>query len=406
MYATLLIVVCGLFAFIAWRDLKTAVLLFCAALPVYLIRFHIGPIPSTLLEAFFGILFIIWVIRTHPWHKEILPRGWALPFGLLVLAGIVSFFVSPDRLAALGLFKAYLVEPVFFFLIVRDLFHASEDRTNLLRSLAAGGLFVAAFGIWQFVTGSGIPVPWDLERRVTGPFPYPNALGLYLAPLVVIAALGAWHDVKFRAWWIAFLLLSGVALIFSKTEAAWASVPAVVFLLFVREKRFRKQAIAVAACLILLVALIPAVRGPVTEKLLLRDLSGQVRIAQWKDTAAFLKDHPIFGAGLSGYPIAIEPYHTHPEFEIFQDPHDIVLNIWVELGLIGLLAACLIGRNVWRSEKPDWPALAASFALLQMVIHGLVDVPFLKNDLAMMAFALLALVASTKKNTRPGDPSA
>jgi O-antigen ligase len=156
--------------------------------------------------------------------------------------------------------------------------------------------------------------------------------------------------------------------------------------------------LAVAGIVVAVVALFPAIRGPVVEKLTLQDLSGQVRIAQWQETAAYLKDgHWLVGAGLSGYPIAIKPYHVHPEYEIFQDPHNVALNVWVELGALGLVAVALLAWQALRAPKRDWVALAASFALLQMLVHGLVDVPFFKNDLAMMTFLLLALVAAEVK---------
>ena len=58
----------------------------------------------------------------------------------------------------------------------------------------------------------------------------------------------------------------------------------------------------------------------------------------WTETAAMLRDRPLSGAGLSGYPTVIAPYHKDPKVEIFQYPHNIVLNFWSETGLLGLLA--------------------------------------------------------------------
>lgn len=441
MYSLLLATACALFAFVAWRDLKAGVLFLAAALPSYLLRFEVAGVPSTLLELLFGILFVVFLHRrgrvaladlTHALSFG--RRGVApyLPFILIFLAAAIGTAVSPVSLSALGLLKAYVVEPMLLFLVVRDLFSDEADRARLLRAVALGGAFAALVAIAQYALNAGIPVPWDLERRVTGPFPYPNALGLYLAPIITIAGVyllsviarrpkadeaissslgstGLLRSLRSLAmtgnvgFWSVVFLLCSVAVFLSKTEAAWASVP---FVLLVAARRLNLRAhrgltsacVVAATVAILAVTLVPAIRGPVVEKLTLQDASGQVRVAQWQETAAFLRDdHWLLGAGLAGYPTAIEPYHVHPEYEIFQDPHNVILNIWVELGLLGLVATCLVVIGVWHAEKKDWVAAAASLALLQMVIHGLVDVPFFKNDLAMMTFLLLALVAAEVK---------
>jgi O-antigen ligase len=393
MYA-LLVAVVALFAAIAGRDLKLALALFAAALPAYLLRFSVGPIPSTLLEALFAVLFVVWAVKTDAWKRQVLPREWALPLGLLLLAGVIGIIVSPDVRGALGLFKAYLVEPILLFLIVRDVADTAEERSRLLLGLGVGALFVAVAGIVQYVSGAGIPVPWDIERRVTSVFPYPNAVGLYLGPVAIIGLVAAFAEQgKRRAFWAVVVFFSLVAIVLAKTEAAYVAIPVTLFIFLVRRPKWQKNTLLATAAILLFISVVPPVRDTVIQKLTLHDLSGQVRLSQWADTERFLKDHPLFGAGLDGYPIAIEPYHTHPEYEIFQDPHDVFLNVWVELGLLGLVAAALIARRVWQSKKLDWIAVAASFALLEMCIHGLVDVPFFKNDLAMMTFLLVALAS-------------
>src|SRR6266851_3891378 len=58
----------------------------CALVPAYTIRWHIGPLPTTLLEG--AILFLI--------------------------AGAISVVAAPDHRAALGLYRAYFIEPIAF----------------------------------------------------------------------------------------------------------------------------------------------------------------------------------------------------------------------------------------------------------------------------------------------------
>lgn len=126
---------------------------------------------------------------------------------------------------------------------------------------------------------------------------------------------------------------------------------------------------------------------PLFQKLTLQDYSGSVRLSQWSETIDMLQDHWLLGAGLSGYQTVFKPYHQATHLEIFQYPHNILLNIWVELGLLGLIAVGLLSWHVLRAE----PSIAI-FALLQMIIHGLVDVPYFKNDLAFLTWIFLAII--------------
>ncbi|MCA9389730.1 MAG: hypothetical protein KC585_03955, partial [Candidatus Magasanikbacteria bacterium] len=73
-----------------------------------------------------------------------------------------------------------------------------------------------------------------------------------------------------------------------------------------------------------------------------------------------------------------------------QYPHNIILNFWVETGLAGLLAFFWI-VFAWLKKKE-----AMLLPLVALLIHGLVDVPYFKNDLAIVFFLVLALCAITQ----------
>jgi O-antigen ligase len=82
-------------------------------------------------------------------------------------------------------------------------------------------------------------------------------------------------------------------------------------------------------------------------------------------------------------------------------PHDIVLNFWSETGLLGLAAfAWLVVQVVrvalrgLRMAGEPW-ARAMAVGLLGLVVaflvHGVVDVPYFKNDQALAFWALLGV---------------
>jgi len=90
--------------------------------------------------------------------------------------------------------------------------------------------------------------------------------------------------------------------------------------------------------------------------------------------------------------------------EIYMYPHNIFLNFWSELGLLGvLLFIWLIGKYLFislkltlalsREKKAEkYLILGLLSAMITIVVHGLVDVPYFKNDLAVMFWILFALL--------------
>jgi O-antigen ligase len=162
------------------------------------------------------------------------------------------------------------------------------------------------------------------------------------------------------------------------------------------------------------VLLIPIVRQRVVLET--QNVSGSTasfRIEIWTATLRMLRDRPLLGSGLSGFQTRIGPYWnaTHPANERFIDPHNIALNFWTETGLLGLVsfawifvAGAVNSWRAWRWGPEAWRPLQLGFllALLAILVHGLVDVPYFKNDLSLEFWALLALAWAGSQAVRSG----
>ncbi len=374
-----------LFLLVCWMRIELGVSLVLILLPAYLLRAELFGIPTTLLELILLSLIAVWFIRNHHRLRELvsLDRAWATVIALLLLAATISAVIAPDPLSALGIWKAYFIEPILFFYLLKDQLHqGSITSTHVTRSLLLGGVWVSLLALIQWVFHTGIPIPWDIERRVTGVFDYPNALGLYLGPLAVMA----FTRVKF--WYVGTVFV--LAIVAAQSEAALAALFVTLTLAGLSQTKFRKQTGVIVMILLIAGLTIPSSRSYLMEKIALQDYSGQVRLSQWEETWELLKDRPILGTGLSGYPSALVPYHQAKHLEIFQYPHNIFLNIWVELGLLGMIAFLFLVFLLLRSSRVGTTLLL--LPLLQMFLHGLVDVPYFKNDLAILTWTLLALV--------------
>ncbi len=392
-----LIILTAAFGLTTWLNPRGGLLLLVALLPSYLLRTELFGVPTTLLELLLLTFVVVWLIKHRPTLSSLLPtRTILIPLGLLLLSSTVSLFVAPDLMGAAGIWKAYFIEPIILFFIVRyELIRSSITAEDLFKSLGLTALILSLVAIVQWITGAGLPIPWDIERRVTSVFDYPNALGLFLGPIVIIGAMHTRRLTKdVSTWfWPTVTILSLIATTLAQSEAAIVAIIATLLLAGLVNKKTRRLTVAGTLVVGALVLLSPW-RADVVGKLTLQDYSGQVRLSQWSETVDLLQDHWLLGTGLSGYPTALEPYHRATHYEIFQYPHNIVLNIWVELGLLGLIAVALLGWQLLvrgRSIKPaSLAGYAAFFALIEIAIHGLVDVPYLKNDLAILTWLLIA----------------
>jgi putative inorganic carbon (hco3(-)) transporter len=390
-----------IFAGISYKSSKYALMLLIAALPSYLLRFEIFGIPSTLLELLLLAFLIVWIGKNHKQLKGLfkLPLLLKLAITFFLIAGITGVVVAPDMQAALGVFKAYLLEPIIFFLVLRlELLNKRVSSDDLFKGLGISAIVLSLIAFTQKLTSLGIPAPWDIEMRATSIFDYPNALGLFLGPIIVIAILKL-NKKKDLLIWLPAAVLSIRAITLSQSEAAIVSILATLILAGLICKKTRLWTALIAVLLTVVIILTPAIQS----KLTLQDYSGGVRLSQWEETTTMLSDNWMFGAGLSGYPAALEPYHTATHYEIFQYPHNIVLNIWTELGVLGIIAFIILILAIQKTSLGTnirSPHAIAFLALTQMTIHGLVDVPYFKNDLAILTWVLIAIIyASSRKKT-------
>ncbi|HAU65986.1 MAG: O-antigen polymerase [Candidatus Uhrbacteria bacterium GW2011_GWF2_39_13] len=434
------------FAILTWSDLHKGLFLLTALLPSYLLRTHIGSVPTTLLELLILTFIIIWFIKRLPIAPQLISeiftdpsktrdlssdgvllthRGtvtynesvasfpirrnfsefWRGPFitaiSFLFLTATISIAVSPQIVAAVGIWKAYFIEPFLLFLIISFEFQQTDRLTlsqGLFKALGVSAIAVSSVAIIQWITGAGLPIPWDIERRVTSVFDYPNAVGLFLGPIFIIGFQQVITEkitilfLKKNLFWISVCVLSFIAIVFAQSEAAIVAVVATVVLQGLFYKSSRKKTLVLSFLATVFICVSPW-RGVVVQKLTLQDYSGGVRISQWTETVELLKDHWLLGVGLSGYQTALIPYHQATHFEIFQYPHNILLNIWVELGLLGIVAFLLLAYHLLTTPRDPFSTIAF-FALVEMTIHGLVDVPYFKNDLAVLTWILIAITLS------------
>lgn len=453
----------ALFFLLALMRLDYALFFLIAALPSYLIRFPIFGIPSTLLEMMILIAFSVWFFKKYvPTIKNLFkksvekrPYPFSIEIIILIIVSFVAAGIAGFNPGSLGTWKAYFFEPILVFILVLNIYQEKKDWQKILWSFLLSASSIIIFAIYQKITGEFIFNSFWAQaetRRVVSWFEYPNAIGLYLAPLVLLFVGWFFSLHKYttssknfqRILIAATAFGSVIAIYFAKSEGALIGVVVGLFVFGLLAGK-KQRLMTITTSLILLVGLlfIAPARNLAVEKLTFQDLSGQIRLQQWRETFKSLQGtRTLTGAGLNNYQAAVAPYHQEGIFfnrdkienfdavtwasstlqqkywqpvEIYLYPHNIFLNFWTELGLLGALIfmwllikagflALRLAISYKRDNHPEkYLALGLLCSLVTITVHGLVDVPYFKNDLAVMFWIFLAFIGLLNFNQQFGD---
>lgn len=386
-----------------------------ACLPLYAARFHYGPLPTTLLENL--ILLTVALYLVAKWRSEGL-RFTRTPYDiailLLLLAGAISVFVAKDHRAALGLYRAYFIEPVAIFYVAVDIFRRVADIRTLLLGFGIGtsifallNVIALGFAVIQHSVHLGAPPTAiytssnEVAMFLEPPFAMATALVLYSEP----GRLRTWA----AAWWLCVAL--GLALTFSRGSYGAVMVYAIVTIATARPRLRRILIIGTVAVVVLAAAaIVIASNTPLVEtrfSFIAVRFSYVTRLAIYKDTLQVIAQHPLFGVGLGGF-----LFISH-DFPLIY-PHDFWLSLWVEIGLLGLLSFCFILFRLGIVSVRRF-LIATGFekallwgvagAVVLWTVHGFVDTPYFKNDMSTEFWIVAAIGTVAAAATRVSRPT-
>lgn len=326
----------------------------------------------------------------------------------------VSVFTAVDLREAAGAWKSFYIEPFILFLVLFFAKDSIDTNMDIVLPLILCGLATSILAVYQHFTGWMVPWAfWENGNtfRVTSWYGFPNGVGLFLAPLVALAGAIIWRrfTTKQEEKWevkrfgnlallisCIFLFTVGpLAIWYAKSTGGLIGIISSIGLLLLYDRRTRWPSIAIGLISIISLMNMSSLVN-IKDEIFLRDRSGQIRIAIWKETVELLKDRPLLGAGLSSYDERIVQYHTMVNgegIEIFHHPHNIFLTMWVNLGLLGLIGFLLILIGFYTKGYILYPILITTMTAL--VVTGLVDSPYIKNDLAVLFWMMPLLLLTS-----------
>ena len=372
-----------------------------ACLPLYAVRWSYGPLPTTLLENL--VLATIALYLVARWREGTLRPSrspYDIAIALLLLSGVISVLVAKDHRAALGLFRAYFIEPAALFYVASDLLRRRADFRSLLLGLGIGTSIFAVMNIVVFAAAA-FHNTLHIGAPPSAIYTSSNAVAMFLEPPAAFAiGLVLFADERRdRLMALVWALILGAAFVLTFSRGGYLALATFGVLTVIKVRPDLRRPLLIVGIVVAVVVLLTVVLASTTPLMKSRfsyralNYTLQTRAAIFTATLSIIAAHPILGVGLGGY-----VYNLHGFPEIY--PHDVYMTFWVELGLLGLLAFLYIFVRLFVSA---WRALSLASGLdkallwgvvgtaVTWAVHGVFDSPYWKNDMAVEFWLVVAI---------------
>lgn len=367
-------------------------------MPLYLVRLEIFGIPTTVLEVLIYVLFIFWLVKEFRFNKfrKLFTSYRSLfvtIFLILLGASLATIFSSDLRISA-GIWKAWFVDPLLFFVVLISTIKNTKQIKGVLYSLFLSGTAISIISFIYLIQGKLDPV-----NRLQVFYSSPNYLAMYLAPALIItvyALCTTFNVVHKRLVKILLVMSCGLlvtTLFFTKSFGAWVGVIVAVgfgliIYLFKKSTQNRKMFWIILGFSVILLVIIGCF------SLSYRSSSLGARLIIWEKATNIYKVNPIIGIGPGTFENYFPPY---PEWGVPQ-PHNIFLAFLLQTGLIGFIGFIWllvyffkIGFKLLTVHCSLFIVILTSI-MIYILVHGLVDTWYWKNDLAVIFWTIVALL--------------
>ncbi|MCL5962218.1 MAG: O-antigen ligase family protein, partial [Chloroflexi bacterium] len=419
----------GVFGVLAILRPDLAMVLAIFAIPFTFHPKHIGNSEFSLAESIVLVMTVAWMVR---WLIKLfgerstglslgsisklrqrivsaLLRPFVLPIILFAVVAAISLLV-PDRAQlkySVREYRTVILEPILFYFLMLGAVKTERQLWRSVDILLIVGFLVSALAVWQyFFTGTTIAAQG--VSRAVSLYQHPNNVGLFLGRVTAFGlCLSLFLPTGGRRYGYAaltVLALPGLALSFSR--GAWFGVVGAVIVVAIVTRSWR-IVIPAAAVIGAGLAYVPFAKVERLSSLLtLESGSSSTRLLVWGSAIQMIKDHPIFGVGLDQFLYQYTSKYVQPEAwseRFTSHPHNILLDYWTRLGIMGLLSGVWLLVSFFRLSlslhrrltEPTLRALtlSAMATITVFVLHGLVDNSYFLPDLAMLFWFCFATIS-------------
>lgn len=387
---------------------RLSLLVAIASIPLYLVWVYPLGIPLNPWEALLLISFVGFLLSPEflsEIGKKIPPLSSIVPTGLVAIGLVVGVFMAQDTLSALGIIKSWFLIPAIAGILVYINF-SIKDANLAIAALVVPSLIISSLALYQFVAQEFV----SLDGRATAWFSSPNYLGLYLSPILL---LSLWNTLNSKGYLRLLNIVVSVAgmatLILSNSIGSLLALGVGwgVGLIFIISKR-RTSVLGrfVVFGSLLVAALALAAPYLAASFNFIERQSWAVRQQVWAVSGHMIQDSWMFGQGLGSFEAKYLGYAR----DLFPNPletnilhsHHLLFEWWINAGILGLIG--FVGIVIqWLRQlliSPNYPLTVGLLAaMVAILVHGLIDVSYFKNDLSAIFAIIVSLTYVSAKET-------
>lgn len=381
--------------FFKGKSLESLIYLTIFLLPLYLVKVQLFFVRTNILEILIGLVILWWLgvfcrkekigILYSEYKKYLICI--AVMFSGLFLAAISN----DQMLQSLSIIKSWFFLPVAFALIAADII-PREKIKNIFLVYGGSSFLVAliALGYWFF----GL---LTYDRRLEAFFNSPNYLAMYLAPGVILGfwLLASIGHKKIKTIFLGVLL---IALFFTYSYAAFVAICLSSFwVLWTRRREMKaKHGFPKELFVIILIFsfffIFQINNNKFTDVIGMNPRSSLAsRVMIWQASWRIAKDNPLLGIGAANFQKTYLAYQKFfPPYLEWAVPHpqNLYLAVWLSGGILGLGGffgiLFLLSKDLLKKKHQNSLEILALGILFYILLHGLVDTPYFKNDLAVV----------------------
>ncbi|MEI7621090.1 MAG: O-antigen ligase family protein [Candidatus Moraniibacteriota bacterium] len=314
--------------------------------------------------------------------------------------------------------KSWFLLPLFFsylvFITLKDEFETEKALFSLYCSTSLVAIISLGYELTGFVTFDG---------RLQGFYTSPNYLAMYLAPGAILGVYfftkTLQQNIKLskKTFFGLSLILTILVIFYTYSYATWlalfASLLLTTYFYFPKNQFYLVLTCSCVLCLGLLASQANTQKFSTIIHFSERS-SLSSRFIIWQASIKMLIENPLVGIGPGNFQtkyLILQPYFPpYLEWAVPQ-PHNIFLAFWLQSGLIGLfgflfLLGFLFLQFLLEIKNKKTPLASVFFAFfVYLILHGFVDTPFWKNDLAFVFWVFVFLSLNYTIILQKNDPT-
>ncbi|MBV1759123.1 MAG: O-antigen ligase family protein [Dethiosulfatibacter sp.] len=316
---------------------------------------------------------------------------------------LLSLFFNDVRSDGLLIFITY-TSILLFTALVTVTINDDKNAMILIHMITATVLTVSMYGLYQVYAGAPVDPSWLDESlsgnviRIYSVFGNPNVFGEFLTLTlpIVFAGFNLIRNKKVKVAYGSIFLLGmlNVLLTFSRGSMLAIFIVMVMIVIF----KDRKYLPVLVLMLLVSPLILPS---SIIERVLTifqgGDTSTSYRVSIYMASYDMLREHVFTGVGLGNFKVLYNAY-AYSAAKSFH-AHNTVLMVFIELGLMGLLAWLFMMfiwvREIFSAQKTDsaWSyyAFAAFAGVMGCTLQGMVDHIWHNYDILFFYFLMIAL---------------